>query len=258
MAVVKDTKCASEQGYKPNHLAGQVAVVTGASSGIGRAIALALSHQGVQLCLIGRNPITLAETVAAAGQCSKVTSFLVDLTDQEKIQPLIHHLEAVGRLNILIHSAGVIRQGAMENSHIGDFDLQYVTNMRMPYLVTQRLLPLLACARGQIVFINSSVGLDVKRPEIGQYAATKHALKAMADSLREEVNPRGIRVLTVYLGRTATPMQEKLFQQDRREYHPETLLQPEDVASVVVHALMLSSTAEITDISIRPMIKSLP
>src|SRR5438094_319306 len=82
-------------------------------------------------------------------------------------------------------------------------------------------------------------GLGVKRPEVGQYAATKHALKAIADSLREEVNPKGIRVLTVYLGRTATPMQQAVFQQEGREYHPDTLLQPEDVASVVVNALML-------------------
>jgi NADP-dependent 3-hydroxy acid dehydrogenase YdfG len=108
-------------------------------------------------------------------------------------------------------------------------------------------------ARGQIVFINSSVGLTAKRPDIGQYAATKHALKAIADSLREEVNPKGLRVLTVYLGRTATPMQETISRQEGRAYHPETLLQPEDVASVVLNALMLPPTAEVTDISIRPM-----
>jgi NADP-dependent 3-hydroxy acid dehydrogenase YdfG len=233
--------------------------VTGASSGIGRAIALALSSQGVQLCLVGRNPITLAETVAAARQFSKVASFQIDLNDHENLRPLLEHLEAeVGRLDILIHSAGVIHQDIMERARMEDFDLQYTTNVRMPYLVTQHLLPLLTNAHGQIVFINSSVGLAVRRPEVGQYAATKHALKAIADSLREEVNPKGIRVLTLYLGRTATPMQETLFQQEGREYHPETLLQPEDVASVVVHALMLPPTAEVTDISIRPMIKTLP
>jgi len=106
------------------------------------------------------------------------------------------------------------------------------------------------------VFINSSVGLAVKRWELGQYVATKHALNAIADSLREELNPRGIRVLMLYLGRTATPMQQAVFQQEGREYHQETLLQPEDVASVVVHAWMLPPTAEVTDISIRPMTKS--
>jgi len=233
--------------------------VTGASSGIGRAIALALSREGVQLCLVGRNPITLAETVAAARQHSRVSSFQIELTEQEKLQPLLLHLEEkIGKLDILIHGAGVIHQNTMERARIEDFDLQYNTNVRVPYLLTQRLLPLLTSACGQIVFINSSVGLATRRPEVGQYAATKHALKAIADSLREEVNPKGIRVLTLYLGRAATPMQEKLFQQEGREYHPETLLQPEDAASVVVHALMLPRTAEVTDISIRPMLNKLP
>jgi len=135
-------------------------------------------------------------------------------------------------------------------------DLQYSTNVRAPYLLTQRLLPLLITSRGQIVFINSSVGLAANRPNIGQYAATKHALKALAESLREEVNPKGVRVLSAYLGRTATPMQEALFRAEGNTYHPETLLQPEDVASMIVHALMLPSTAEVTDINIRPMRKS--
>jgi NAD(P)-dependent dehydrogenase (short-subunit alcohol dehydrogenase family) len=141
----------------------------------------------------------------------------------------------------------------MERSRIADLDLQYAINVRAPYAVTQRLLPLLAAARGQIVFINSSVGLTAKRSDVGQYAATKHALKAITDSLREEVNPKGIRILAVYLGRTATPMQESICRKEGRVYHPETLLQPEDVASVVLQALMLPPTAEVTDISIRPM-----
>jgi NAD(P)-dependent dehydrogenase (short-subunit alcohol dehydrogenase family) len=144
----------------------------------------------------------------------------------------------------------------MERAHIKDFDIQYITNVRAPYLMTQRLLPLLTTVRRQIVFINSSVGLTVKRLEVGQYGATKHALKAIADSLREEVNPKGVRVLTVYLGRTATPMQESLYRLEGRVYHPEALLQPEDAASVVVQTLMLPTTAEVTDLSIRPMIKS--
>jgi len=240
-----------------NRLAGRVAVVTGASSGIGQAIAIALSHQGAQLCLVGRNPITLSETVAASQRSSRVTSFQVDLTDEESLTPLLRHLQMeVGKVDILVHCAGVIHQDLLERASIEDFDQQYATNVRAPYLLTKHLLPLLATARGQIVFINSSVGFVAKRPEVGQYSATKHALKAIADSLREEVNPKGIRVLTVYLGRTATPMQESLYSQEGKVYHPERLLQPEDVASMVVHALMLPSTAEVTDIWIRPMIKS--
>ncbi len=239
-------------------LTGRLAAVTGASSGVGRAIALALARQGAEVCVLGRNSEALAETVAAAQQFSKATAFSLDLTQEERFVPLLQHVEEkAGKLDILIHSAGVIHQDVMERARIEDFDSQYATNVRAPYLLSQRLLPALMKAQGQIVFINSSVGISVKRPEVGQYAATKHALKAIADSLREEVNPKGIRVLTLYLGRTATPMQQALFQREGREYHPASLLQPEDVASVVVHTLMLPRTAEVTEISIRPMTKNL-
>jgi len=199
----------------------------------------------------------LAETAAAAGKRSLVTQFTLDLTVEENLPPLLRYLEKeVGRLDILVHSAGVIHLDPMGRARMEDFDLQYATNVRVPYLITQQLLSLLTSARGQVVFINSSVGLTARRPEVGQYSATKHALKAVADSLREEVNPRGIRVLTMYLGRTATPMQQTIFRNEGRFYDPEALLQPEDVAAIVIQALMLPPTAEVTDISIRPMQKS--
>ena len=241
---------------RPGCLAGRVAVVTGASGGIGRAIAVALSRQGARICALGRNPVALAETIAAARVYSEASGFKVDLAVELDLQTLQRHLEEAGSLDILIHSAGVIHQNEMEHADIEDLDLQYSINVRAPYQLTKRLLPQLTAARGQIVFINSSAGLTAKRANIGQYAATKHALKAIAESLREEVNPKGIRVLSLYLGRTATPMQAAIFQQEGRAYHPEALMQPEDVASIVIHALALPPTVEVTDISIRPMRKS--
>jgi NADP-dependent 3-hydroxy acid dehydrogenase YdfG len=113
---------------------------------------------------------------------------------------------------------------------------------------------MLKSSRGQIVFINSSVGL-VARANVGQYAATKHALKAVADSLREEVNTDGVRILSVFPGRTATPMQTAVHEMEGRPYQPEHFIQPEDIADVVINALVLPRTAEVTDINIRPLIK---
>jgi NADP-dependent 3-hydroxy acid dehydrogenase YdfG len=232
-------------------------VVTGAGGGIGRAIALVLARQGVQLCLLGRDAAKLGKTVAAVQQFTQVTAFEIDLAGELNFQALLQHLEtSAGKLHVLIHSAGAIHLDLLEQASITDLDLQYATNVRAPYLMTQQLLPLLTQSRGQIVFINSSAGLTSKRPEAGQYAATKHALKAIADSLREEVNPRGIRVLSMYLGRTATPLQEALYEQQGSIYQPERLLQPEDVASTVVFALTLPATAEVTDITMRPLQKS--
>ena len=247
-------ECEGIQETRP--LTGRVALVTGASSGIGRAIAMALSRQGARLCIVGRNPITLGQTLEAVRRYSQAADFRADLTIEDSLDPLLRHLGEVGSLDMLIHCAGMFQQDPMEIARIDDLDLQYAANVRAPYLLTQRLLPMLTAARGQVVFVNSSAGLSAMRPEVGQYAATKHALKAIADSLREELNPKGIRVLSVYLGRTATPMQEAICRKEGRVYRPEMLLQPEDVASIVVQALMLPPTAEVTDISVRPMQKS--
>jgi NADP-dependent 3-hydroxy acid dehydrogenase YdfG len=230
----------------------KVAVVTGASSGIGKAIAIGLGAQGARLCIIGRNLVSLesvAEQVQAIG--SQAFCYRADITVDEDVSHLMANLQKdVGRIDILVHSAGVISRGAVDAAPVEDFDLQYRTNVRGAYLLTQRSLPMLKVRAGQIVFINSSAGQNA-RAELGQYAATKHALKAIADSLREEVNAEGIRVLSVYLGRVASPMQAVVHQWEGREYSPESLLQPEDVASVVIDALSLPLTAEVTDISIR-------
>ncbi|HZQ18226.1 MAG TPA: SDR family NAD(P)-dependent oxidoreductase [Terriglobales bacterium] len=237
--------------------AGRVALVTGASRGIGRAIAIALAQNGASVYLIGRDPIALSEAETMACQFSTASNIRADLTVDADIERLRRRLEAeIDKLDILIHSAGCIYQHTLEGASIDNLDAQYATNVRAPYAVTKELLPLLKNAAGQIIFINSSAGLSAKRADLGQYSATKHALKAIADSLREEVNPDGIRVITLYLGRTATPMQQALYQQQGKSYDPQRLLQPEDVASVVVQALAIPPTAEITDISIRPMQKS--
>ena len=134
------------------------------------------------------------------------------------------------------------------------FDRQYRVNVRAAYLVTQGFLPMLKARCGQIVFINSSVGLLAKR-DVGQYSATKHALKAFADSLRQEVNADGVRVTSVYPGQTASQMQELLHRMAGEAYAPEALMQPADVAAAVLCALSLPRTAEVTDIAIRPMQK---
>jgi NADP-dependent 3-hydroxy acid dehydrogenase YdfG len=142
----------------------------------------------------------------------------------------------------------------LETASVGDLDRQYVANVRAPYLLTQALLPELRAREGQMVFINSTVGLTA-RANIGQFAATQHALKAIADSLREEINPHGVRVVTIYAGRTATPRQAKIHAIEGKPYPRERLMQPEDVASVVLNALTLPRSAELTDVRARPMLK---
>ena len=235
----------------------RIALVTGASSGIGKAIALGLAAQQAVLCLVGRRPEALEAVAARARDTAcRVLSYRIDLTRDEDLEELTACLRRdVGALDVLVHSAGVIAGGRLESAPVADFDWQYRTNVRAPYLLTQALLPLLQPRRGQIVFINSSV-VSRAQAGVGQYAATKHALKAIADSLRDEVNPEGVRVLSVFLGRTAGPMQAALYAREGKAYRPELLLQPEDVAQVVLHTLGLPRTAEVTEISMRPLTKS--
>jgi NADP-dependent 3-hydroxy acid dehydrogenase YdfG len=235
--------------------ANQVALVSGASSGIGRAIALGLAADGATVCLVGRKLQTL-EVVAEEGRTTgcRVLSYEADLTVDKDIQDVAEKLRRdVGALDVLVHSAGVISLGRLETEPVRNLDWQYRTNVRAPYTLTQALLPMLKARRGQIVFVNSLAGLSARESQ-GPYAATKHALKAIADSLRAEVGAEGIRVLSVFLGKTATPMQEYVHKVEGRAYRPERLLQPEDVASVVINALRLPRTAEVTDITMGPSV----
>jgi len=239
-----------------NTLEGQIGVVTGASSGIGKAIALGLAAQGVTLGVVGRNLETL-ETIAGAARATGacVQCYRADLVKDEDIHEFASRLRHdFMHIDILVHSAGVHALGRVATAPIEEFDWQYQVNVRSPYALTQALLPMLRPCRGQIVFINSSVGLGA-RANVSQYAATKHALKAVADSLRDEINSEGLRVLSVFPGRTATPRQAIIHQKEGRPYHPERLIQPEDVAAVVINALSLPWTAEVTEISIRPFQK---
>jgi len=239
-------------------LEGQIAVITGGGSGVGAALGLALARGRARLHLIGRRLEKLESIAAKARSYGSPTScYSADLSTSSGQSELIKLL--VGKLrdvDILIHSAGVYLANPIEQASLFDLDTQYHTNVRAPYALTQALVPLLKRRHGQVVFINSSSGV-VAKPASSQYDSTKYALRAIADSLRAELNPHGVRILSVFLGRTASEMQEKIYKQDERPYRPELLLQPEDVASVILNALSLPGTAEVTDIHIRPMIKSI-
>jgi NADP-dependent 3-hydroxy acid dehydrogenase YdfG len=230
------------------------ALVTGASSGIGRAIAIALGTRGARIALIGRNRDALAAVAAAirdgGGQAQ---TFMLDLTDDSAVRELAAQVRQTwGALDVLVHSAGMYAAATHTAMPVETLDELYRVNVRAPYLLTQALLPELAARQGQIVFINSTAGLQT-RGGVSQYAATKFALRALADGLRDEVRPQGVRVMSIYPGRTASPMQETVMAIEGRAYQPERLAQPEDVAASVLGALELPRTAMISDLTIREM-----
>jgi NADP-dependent 3-hydroxy acid dehydrogenase YdfG len=244
------------RGDGPAALAGQVAVVAGASAGIGRAIALELAASGAAVWLLARRGDVLAEVVTEVRERGGgAWPFALDLCRDEEVTRFVERLRSEGTaVDILVHSAGMHALGPIAEAPVADLDAQYRANVRAPYLLTQRLLPMLRARRGQVVFVNSSAGLQAQA-QAGAFAATQHALKALADALREEVNGDGVRVLSVFPGRTANPRQERIHVKEGKRYRPERLIQPSDVAALVSRALATDRTAEVTEIRVRPMQK---
>jgi NADP-dependent 3-hydroxy acid dehydrogenase YdfG len=251
-------QAAVRNGYRDMpSLKNQIAVVTGSTGGIGGAIAAALAQHEATLCLLGRDQAKLDAAVARLQTASpRPKAYLCDLTTDSDVGTVCEQVAgAYERIDILVHCAGAIDHGKLADAPLTSLDQQYKANVRGPLMLTQKMLPLLKKPRGQIVFINSSAGLNA-RANTGHFAATQHAFRALADSLRDEVNADGIRVMSVFPGRTATPRIEAVHKEEGRPFQPGLLLQPEDVASVVLNALVLPWTAEVTNISIRSMQKS--
>jgi short-subunit dehydrogenase len=231
-------------------LRGKRAFVTGASSGIGHAVAVGLAESGAHLHVAGRRLHLLQ---AFSEQYEHVSVHHVDLCHTQEVLKVAY--DVGGEIDILVHCAGAYQMGGIYDVSETELDELFAVNVRAPYALTRCLLPTLIERKGQIVFCNSTAGLQPSK-EATAYAASKHALRALTDSLRAEINPMGVRVIAVYPGRTNTPMQEAIFSLEGREYVPERLLQPEDIASVIINALCLPGTAEVTDLVIRPMVKA--
>jgi NADP-dependent 3-hydroxy acid dehydrogenase YdfG len=235
-----------------------LAVITGGCSGIGREIAFGLWREGATVCLVDRETRQLETDISLLGNGKeRLRCYSLDITRDDELRYFVKNLQSeCQHVDSLVHSAGVFTFGEWESISMEELDLLYKTNFRAPILLTQSLLPELRNSRGQIVFINSSA-VRTSRAKVGAYSATKHALNAFAESLREEVNPTGIRVISVFPGRTATPMQALVCKLEGSEYFPEHFLKPEDVAGAVVHAMGMPRNAEVTDLHIRPINKNL-
>lgn len=231
-------------------------VVTGASSGIGHALTVALARTGARVWAVARNRDRLDALAEEAGPSGgAVLPVVADLERDDDLASAANEiLSGSESVDVLVHSAGAITVGTFESVSAADLDRQYRVNLRAPVVLTQALLPALRRAGGQVVFVNSSAGLKASSSN-ALYAATKHGLKAVADGLRDEVNPEGVRVISVFAGRTATPLQAALHEWEGRPYRPELLLRPEDVVDVVLAALRLPRSGEVTDVSVRPMTK---
>ncbi|HEY7577136.1 MAG TPA: SDR family NAD(P)-dependent oxidoreductase [Acetobacteraceae bacterium] len=228
---------------------GQVALVTGASSDIGQAISKELLRIGASVFLLGRRRYRLTEIADAAPDRAEILE--ADLLCEGAVCQVFQAMARASRLDILVLGSGIY-----ERSHDPEaLARQFAANVLGPYSLLRGVLPLLRSAHGQIVFINSTQGISAAK-DVGQFAATQHAMRIIADSIRQEMETSGVRVMTVFLGRTATERQKTIFELEHRPYRPDMLVQPQDVAHLVTGLLQLSRTAEVTEITLRPMQKT--
>ncbi|MER5747920.1 SDR family oxidoreductase [Streptomyces sp. NPDC059913] len=223
-------------------------VITGAGSGIGAAVTRRLLERGDETVLIARDAgraRELAELHPGA------RTLVGDLSNPDRLSWALAHQKMPERVDSLLHVAGTVELGPVGELTPKAWHLQLNANLVAPAELTRLLLPQLRVAQGHVVFVNSGAGLAA-HAEWSAYAASKHGLKALADSLRHEEHGNGVRVTSVYPGRTATPMQAKVHRQEGKEYDAARWIDPESVATTILMALDLPRDAEVNDLTVRP------
>ena len=230
-------------------LAGKVAMVTGASRGIGRVISVALAKEGAELVLAARSVAGLEETarlvVEAGGRAEIIT---VELTDEESIKNLVAGVkEKVGRLDILVNNAGVTHSAKLEETAVADWDRCFETNVRAPFIVCREALGLLrASPAGWIINMSSSVGVKGYALQ-SAYAASKHALRGMSMVLAEELAGSNVRVQLLCPGAVLTEMVGRV----RPDIKKDELILPEEIADIILFLLTHRGGAVMDQLNIR-------
>lgn len=232
------------------------AIIVGATSAIGSSIAASMAAAGIELILVARNQDKLAELAKRLATSTHVAGQIIaDFASQAGLEGCLSELQDRNyEIDCLVYATGRFLAEAITDTDDRTFDEMMRINFKAPFYIAKALVPALRATKGQIVFINSSVALNEARANLSVYTAGKASTRVLASSLRSELNKDGIRVLSVYPGRTASSMQEDIYRTEGKVYRPERLLQPADIAESVLAALRLPRTAEITDIAIRPLI----
>jgi len=240
-------------------LAGKVALVTGASSGIGEAAALALSDLGARVAISARRAERLEALVArieAAG--GEALALAGDVTVQGFAAGLVADtVSRFGKLDILVNSAGVIQEGYVANADLDEWRHTIDINL-MASLYTSRaaLGPMLEQGSGDIVNISSTAGRRATAL-FGPYSTSKFGLTAMTEGLRQEVGGKGIRVCLLEPGATDTELWTGITNEELRESvkqlaQSERSMTPADVAAAIVFVLTLPPNVNVSEMLIRP------
>ena len=231
-------------------LDGKVALVTGASRGIGRAIALELADAHAQLILTARDRNALqnlAEQITSAG-CYPPLVVPLDLTDETAIGDAVELIKnTTNQLDILVNNAGITLGKPLEQTATAEWDRLMAVNARAPFILCREFLDLLRrAAPSHIVNISSVVGVKGYSNQIA-YTGSKHALRGMSIALAEELKSLNIRVHVICPGGVATDM----VQQVRPDINTDELIQPQEIAELVRYLVTHQGNGIIDEIRIR-------
>lgn len=232
-------------------LENKVAIITGASSGIGASIAEVLSSHGIQLLLTGRNETKLKDVVnriRSNEHNAKVEYLIVDVTQQQEVERLIAYAkEQFGRLDILVNSAGQMMSSAVTDGNVKAWESMIDTNVKGTLYGINAVIPtFLAQSSGHIINIASISGFEVTKMST-IYSATKAAVHTITQGLEKELAKTGVRVTSISPGMVDTPLSGQTDWGERKK------LEPKDIAEAVVYALQQPSHVNVNEITVRPV-----
>ena len=232
----------------PFHLHGKSVLITGASSGIGRAAAIACAQAGASVILSGRDRERLDASLALLAAGGAHRAIVADLTDPAQLAALA---EQAGMLDGVVHSAGVTGFAPVRMLQQGLLDTVMGANFTAPVLLTQKLLYRKSLNNGASMVFLSSLAAHTGTVGVGAYAASKAALEGFIRSLALEIAPRGMRANCVAPAMVATPMvsTDPDFLAEKSRHYPLGLGRPEDVAHAVLY-LLADASRKVTGISL--------
>jgi NADP-dependent 3-hydroxy acid dehydrogenase YdfG len=240
-------------------LDGKVAVVTGASSGIGEATAEALAAEGAAVVVAARREDRLAglvERIRADG--GRVLAAVCDVTDESQAHGLIRKaVEEFGQVDILVNNAGVMLLSTVGKGLSNQWRQMFEVNvMGVLYVTDAGIAAMKEHGSGHIVNVSSVAGRKVTRDSSGVYAGSKHAVHAISEGLRQELLEDNIRVTIVAPGAVETELPDHITDEDARESLSGLMslerLQAEDIANAVVYAVTQPARVSVNEILIRP------
>ncbi|UIR57946.1 3-ketoacyl-ACP reductase [Sphingobacterium sp. SRCM116780] len=231
------------------NIAGKRALVTGGARGLGRAAAVALAKEGVHVAITGRNEeklITTVEELKALGVTATYAVF--DVSDSDAVQEAIDQLtHTFGNFDIVINNAGIASFGTVADMEPHTWTDIINTNLLGTYYVTKAVLPqLIYKNEGDIIFVSSTAGLN-GAAGTSAYSASKFAVIGLADSLMREVRKHNIRVCTLTPSTIASDMSKDL---GLTNGDPDSVLQPEDFAELIIANLKLPRRAMLKSASL--------